>query len=68
MSDEFRAELLKMVNKDVIGRLPNVLRSGQNGFITRYDPENRIIRVDHVDCQEFWMEIPLDSIMEKEKN
>ncbi len=64
MSDEIRGELLKLVNKEVEGRLPNVIMRNRHGFITRYDPETKTIRVDHVDCPEFWLEIPLDSIPE----
>jgi len=65
MSEQIRKELMEMVNKEVVGRLPNVVTRSRTGFVTRFDPDTRVIRVDHVDCPEFWLEIPLDSVLPK---
>ena len=63
MSSTVTAEMLELVNTAVKGRLPATV-SGPTGFVTRYDPVTRVIRVDHVACPEFWLTIPLDSVKE----
>ena len=49
-------------NKEVTGRLPNVISRNPNPFITSYNRVTRVIRVDHTDCPEFWLTIPLDLV------
>ncbi len=49
-------------NKEVTGRLPNVISRNPNPFITSYNRVTRVIRVDHADCPEFWLTIPLDLV------
>ena len=47
---------------EVKGRLPNVFSMNPNPFITSFNRVTRVIRVDHAECPEFWLTIPLELV------